>query len=245
MTNRDFQVFCLLYGDFLPLHTRLLSSLEMFLPKDVDVRLWCNQICPASRIVVDRFIKTSPDTRSAYLCNDNRPKYKAMSELFEPIKKAESTKKWVMWFDDDSYVVIADWWNRTREYLASKEKENVCYVGKCFFMDYKRGQPEFIKTLPWYTGLPLKTKGKTSIVHFATGGYWLLRTDVIRRLDWPPVKYGLSHNGGDTLLGEAIRQQGLPRHSFNYGVAINKAKRRGYNEARVGCLDKHPGQKGV
>jgi hypothetical protein len=80
---------------------------------------------------------------------------------------------------------------------------------------------------------PTKKPGvKAPGITFATGGYWWLRTDVIRQLDWPDER--LSHNGGDTLLGEAIRQQGWPFHKNNYGVKVNAAPRRGLHEAPAG-----------
>ena len=81
--------------------------------------------------------------------------------------------------------------------------------------------------------LPTRRRGVTKPgVSFMTGGYVWLRTDIMRQLDWPDER--LNHNGGDTLLGEAIRQQGLPRHHFDYGVAVNKAKRRGLSERPAG-----------
>jgi hypothetical protein len=56
----------------------------------------------------------------------------------------------------------------------------------------------------------------------------------MKQLDWPDPR--LNHNGGDTLLGEAIRQQQLPRHAFHYGVKINKYKRRGFREKPAGSI---------
>ena len=238
LTPADFQVFCLLYGNYPKLHSRLLSSFEIALPRDVPVGLWCNQISEPSEELVARFLLGNADARSAVLSPDNKPKYKVMSDLFSAIKQPECTKKWVIWFDDDSYIKSPDWWPKLTAYLASKEEENVCYVGQCWWVDYRPGQLDFVKGMPWYTGKSFDMKKGKETVDFATGGYWLLRTDVLKKLDWPPVKYGLSHNGGDTLLGEAIRQQGLPFHKYEYGVAINPAKRRGNHEAPAGCTDK-------
>jgi len=67
---------------------------------------------------------------------------------------------------------------------------------------------------------------------FATGGFWAIRTSILRQFDWPDRR--LVHVTGDFLLGEALRQNRLRTGLFNYGVEINDAPRRngGAPEAR-------------
>ena len=126
--------------------------------------------------------------------------------------------------------------------LTEKKSENIAYVGQPWFVHNLPGQLEFIQQASWYKGLPPQmcpTKKKGVMrpgIWFAQGAYWLLRTDVLRLLHWPDPR--LKHNGGDTLLGEAVRQQGLPFHRRHYGVVINNAPRRGYHEAPAGVRDK-------
>ena len=53
---------------------------------------------------------------------------------------------------------------------------------------------------------------------------WLIESDCLAALDWPSGN--LQHNGGDYLLGEAVRQQAWPIAFFDYGVVINDSERR-------------------
>ena len=158
---------------------------------------------------------------------DNRKKYKAMRILFDDLKETPHVK-WALWFDDDAWIKSGSWWEDTSKFIDEHKSENICYVGHPWTVNLLEGQKDFIKSQPWYKGLPFESR-----VSFHQGSYVWLRTDVIRQLDWPIKE--LNHNGGDVLLGEAIRQQGLPRHAYSKGVAINDSKRRGFSEAPLGC----------
>jgi hypothetical protein len=222
-------VYALLYGNYHDLHRRLITSLKLYASAPfVEVTLWCNQVCDPTKDL----LRTT--NFSVNYCLENRPKYKAMREMFTTRPPAHP---WVVWFDDDSYINKPDWFENTRQYVMSKQPQNICYFGQPWFVHHLPGQWEFIKSLPWYKGKgPEIVRNKPGIT-FAQGAYWALRNDVRQLLDWPPDQFGLSHNGGDTLLSEAVRQQGLPFHKFCYGVKINDAKRRGLSEAPAGSLD--------
>jgi len=236
---RDVIIHLLLYGDFPGLHERVLRSIEVH-ARGIPVRVWCNQVCEATAL---RLAKLKEDPRwLVYLSAENKPKYKVMRHLFEAFKRPEgerSEAKWAVWFDDDSFIDRPDWFMGMSEYLEANP--TAVYIGKSFYVHHLPGQPEFIKASAWYRGVPWEQcpTRKAGVmapgVTFATGGYWWLKADVIRQLDWPDAR--LSHNGGDTLLGEAIRQHGLPFHRFNKGVAVNAAARRGVHEAPAGCLN--------
>jgi len=68
---------------------------------------------------------------------------------------------------------------------------------------------------------------------FCTGGWWTIRSAVLAQYDWPTRD--LRHKGGDMMLGELCRQQGLRVGKYDRGVRINadaegrhsKAARRG------------------
>lgn len=236
---KDVVIHLLLYGDFPALHKRVLDSIVHFAP-DIPVRVWCNQICESTALLLAKLKK---DSRwLIYLSAENKPKYRVMSKLFEAFKRPEgerSEAKWAVWFDDDSYIEAANWWSHMVNYLDSNP--NALYIGKSFYVHHLAGQDEFIRASKWYNGLswemcPTKKAGVSAPgVTFATGSYWWLKTDVIRQLDWPDER--LSHNGGDTLLGEAIRQQGWPFHKYSFGVKVNAAPRRGLHEAPAGCIN--------
>lgn len=227
-------IYCLLYGAHHDLHRRLLNSLFSRLPHDTArVVVWCNAVCKETRQWFKQHVRTDWDV---IFSDENVPKYRAMRRMFHEVHQPATS--WVVWFDDDSWIEADDWWERTRKYIADHESEAICYIGQPWYVHHLPGQEEFIRAASWYTGKPweLCATRRPGIVKpgisFAQGAYWWLRTDVMKELDWPDPR--LNHNGGDTLLGEAIRQQGLPFHRFRYGVKINDAKRRGFHERPAG-----------
>lgn len=230
-------IYVLLYGDYYDLHERLLDSLYKAVAHTVReeplrFRFWGNQI---GRRTEKLFARDYRGVVSGYPRDENVPKYRAMKEMFDDDERAGSSE-WTIWFDDDSYINRGDWWRKTVAHV--KAHPRICYMGQPWFVHHFPGQWQFIEKAKWYKGLPTeqcptRTKGKTKPgITFAQGAYWWLRTDVRKQIDWPDPR--LNHNGGDTLLGEAIRQQGLPLEKFHYGVDINKAKRRGFREKPAG-----------
>ena len=225
-------IHALLFGDYPEMHRRLLDSFKRCIPAspDIDVRLWCNTVGKASSELVTK------SGYSASISPGNLPKYKLMRLLFDLPKKSGGDKDWVVWFDDDSHLTQVDWLKRHEEFIAAHPE--AVYMGQKWFGHHLSGQAEFIRAADWYKGkpfelFPTRQPGKKAPgVSFAQGAAWWLRLDVLRLLDWPDQR--LNHNGGDTLLGEAVRQQGLPFHCFHYGVKINDAKRRGHSERPAG-----------
>jgi hypothetical protein len=227
-------VYGLCYGTYPELHSRFAASIARNLPaSEADLVIWCNAVGKSSMKELQQLNK---EPWRIYTQAENTPKYKAMRELFH----GQFTPKtpWIVWFDDDSYIDKSDWWAKTVTYI--KKHSDACYIGQPWFVHHLPGQWEFIQQSSWYRGLepeqcPTRTKGKTKPgITFVQGAYWWLRTDIMKQLDWPDPR--LNHNGGDTLLGEAIRQQQLPRHAFHYGVKINKYKRRGFREKPAGSI---------
>ena len=226
-------IYALFYGDHHDLHTRLLLSLANFCPKggQIRFRFWCNQVCRQTQHL---FKRKYPGEVVVVERDENVPKYKAMREMFKA--DADDPSDWVVWFDDDSYINKKDWWVKTVSKIQSDP--DICYVGQPWYVHHLPGQWKFIQEAEWFTGRESElcaTRSPTIKkpgITFAQGAYWWLRSDVLEQLDWPDPR--LSHNGGDTLLGEAVRQQSLPFTKFHYGVAINKAKRRGQHEKPAG-----------
>jgi len=237
--TEDVVIHLLLYGDYPDLHKRVLMSLHQF-AKGIRIRVWCNQICEATALLL---AKLKEDSRwLVYFSNENKPKYKVMRQLFEHFKRSEGERdeaQWVVWMDDDSYISAHDWFERTVKYI--EDHPEAVYIGQPWYLHHLTGQEEFIKQADWYKGVkwelcPTKRPDvRKPGITFAQGGYWWLKADVVRLLDWPDKR--LNHNGGDTLLGEAIWQQRLPFHKFSYGVQVNAHARRGFNESPAGCTD--------
>jgi len=222
-------VFALFYGDHLELHDRLMSGLEgsLKLP-GVKLTVWLNSV---SSRCADRIAKGVAELGGdiAYR-GDNVPKYDAMRTMFQPLKATANTD-WVVWFDDDTLIEKPDWVSVTSNYILAHPA--AVYLGERWFINWMSGQWEFIQKSTWFRDKPAELiKGKPGI-NFAQGAYWWLKSTAMRDLDWPDPR--LSHNGGDTLLGEAIRQQGWPFDKFSYGVKPNKAPRRGLSQRPAGA----------
>lgn len=229
-------VFILMYGNHHALHRRIWESLLPRIqgrPEVEGVVVWCSQVHGLTRIMLEDV----PKFVSVVHTNENPGKYKVMRCLFEPLIRRTDGPDLIIWFDDDSFITKDDWLPQTLSFYHSKESENICYFGQKWHWAWRPGEWEFIQEQSWYRGKPpdqVTVRGRqVPGVRFATGGFWGLRTDVLRQLDWCPESF--HHAGGDTKLAEAVRQLGLPFHHFDYGVAVNQAPRRGIHAPPIGC----------
>jgi GT2 family glycosyltransferase len=152
-------------------------------------------------------------------------KYPMMRRMFyeSPLSSA-----WTIWCDDDTHFTRPDWLQRL--VLKIECLPEVSMWGKPYVL-WRRDKLilKWIRAASWYRGLPCvrgkDLKGKDAAkFSFATGGFWAIRTDIVRRLNWPDPR--LIHVTGDFLLGEALRQNRLTIGRFDYGVKINDAPRR-------------------
>jgi hypothetical protein len=145
-----------------------------------------------------------------------------------------------MWFDDDSYLCgEPGWWDRV---LAAASDHDM--IGKHYRRVLEEAQWRWIRRQPWCDpdlGKPRAFRfRRTPSIRFCTGGWWVLRSEVLASHDWPSVE--LRHRGGDLLLGELLRHRGLRMGEFEEGVRINadeggrhsKARRRGFDEDPLG-----------
>lgn len=257
--NPSFTACTLLYGDFNQLHLRTLKTLLDTTPPEVEVRIGLNEVCSASLGWICNWLKNPglrralqappTDTVNIFSQEDgdgrlvklysaggsNLRKYPMMRFMFGHARPwcHQLFSDWVIWLDDDTWFRRNGW---LEQLAALHEDVNVRYVGERWFQAYAPGQLEFIQAQPWYRGIPpFEKDGKNQFV-FATGGFWAVRTEEIMALQWPPPS--IVHNGGDTMLGEAFRQQGVPLTIFptkTLGVEVNDADRRGYREKPTGA----------
>jgi hypothetical protein len=231
-------VYGLIYGDYHKLHKRFAESLFAAVTsghKDFEFRttIWGNQPCTRTVVMMKKLsrpdFKFVPDKR-------NTPKYVLMREMLFNVTNPDDFD-WMVWFDDDSWLTKPYLWlDAMSSMIRDKQRENICYIGEPWWWQWRAGQWAFIEQSPWFRGLPpeLDHRGRPRVT-FAQGGLWWLRSDTRRLLNWPDER--LSHNGGDTLLGEAVRQQGLPFHKVHkvkFGFKTNDAKRRGLSEKPAG-----------
>jgi hypothetical protein len=223
----DFSTYVLMYGDYADIQTDLIKDMLRVFPKEAlpKVNVWCNQVVPATL----ELLKRTPFT--VYETSENIPKYPLMRRMFQ---KVESP--WILWLDDDTRFVQDDWYEKTDLYLQTHPQAS--YLGQgwvcCDFAD----RLPFIQESKWYKGKPPQIIRGRPGCDFAIGGYWLLRTDVQKQIDWPDPR--LRHCGGDTLLAEAVRQAGHSFHKYAYGIQVQKRERRGIKEAPAGMRGYKP-----
>ena len=232
MKNK-FTVAALLYGDYPKLAERCLTSIaNTFRLEDLNLRVGLNEVAP----YITDWVRSWVPAENIYEESSNINKYPLLRKMVHgdnPI-----TTDYFMWFDDDSWLVDHTVGSGTSYWpqLVDHAMVNADMIGSIYSMDMHPRQRAWIKDQPWYAGKdPANRKFR-----FATGGWWTIRTEILYKYDWPwPA---LSHNGGDSTLGEMLLQQDLRLRHFNTGVKINasdhgkesSAPRRGTNSKPIG-----------
>lgn len=236
-----FTVFVLTYGDNYKLAERCIGSIiDKSPPGRLDLRVAANQVCDKTMNYLASFGTSAITT--TYFDTGSRKKYPAMRQMFWD-EKHPITTKYVLWFDDDSWVIDKDWLTRLAEEIIQNHKNGCRMYGTKFFHDlmpYRRQgfSPEkWFHAATWWqkrnlfmSGGARETPNGSQIV-FCTGGFWALATEVIRKADIPDVR--LNHNGGDITIGEQVHQAGFKVKDFCRGkrpVCWSDAPRRGYKE---------------
>lgn len=239
----DLTVCILIYGDYPDLAQRALSTLLGSIPANTEVRVGLNEVSDATLdVVADRLDITLEDLLDAALGGtvvssngrtvrvyrhvENAFKYPVMREMFyQPPLQTE----WMLWLDDDTWFQRTDWLD---QFHAIINRAGALYAGEEWLFPFPPSYQRAVQKAAWYTGRAprLNRKGEPHIAFF-TGGFFFLAKRALYMLAWPDRR--LKHNGGDTLLGEACYQAGIPRVKLPTkaaGVMVNAAKRRGYSE---------------
>jgi hypothetical protein len=199
-----FSVCALTYGDHPKLIERLLRSLRSSgaAPFLQDLRIGFNAVSPQTRELVFEQLGNQWLETPCYVYEpeqgDNVGKYPLMRRMFyDPVRPLADR---VMWFDDDSHLDESAgpaWWRQTVRFAAE-----TLIGGAIHKLQQRRRQYLGIPQQPWYSGMPL---GPEHTFRFVTGGWWVGRTEFLTRWDYPFPE--VFHNGGDSILGELVRQQ--------------------------------------
>lgn len=232
-TPHKLTVFVLCYGPHTELAKRCLESL--YDPSaNYQVRVFLNACCQETVDYIFDLRDETPDfLQVVYQSDTNVCKYPAMRKMFHD-KDYPITTPYVAWFDDDSYLrVPAHQWEAS---LSAVLQPNTMR-GDIWFHRLAGQQADWIRDQPWYARKPITADQR---VRFITGGHWVIDTDVIHRFDWPSPD--IKHRGGDVMLGELCRQQGIALVKECGDVAVNadaqgnssKSPRRGFDERPVG-----------
>jgi hypothetical protein len=231
----SFTVCVLLFGDHVELAHRCLNSIcQAYDPRYLkSLRIGMNQVCSETRDMVQLLPEVLPDTQILlYDAGDNnRLKYPMMRKMLHDPAYPVITP-YVMWFDDDSYLedgLGSAWWQQLTELMRTSDM-----LGSLYRFPLSPAQAQAIVKQPWYNGKPPMSR-----FLFATGGWWVIRTRIIQQFDYPFMD--IVHNGGDTTLGELLRQQEKRLLQFRTGVRVNadeegresKAVRRGHHRPPV------------
>jgi hypothetical protein len=215
---------CLLYGDYPELARQCLTPLAgLFHQGRIGLRVGANE--PSNRVIAEcqrLDIDLKVESPQIY-------KYPMMRKL---LSAPYPEDPWVMWFDDDSWVTAPDpsAWMTDLEARLERASSRTAMVGAIYHIG-RQGLTE--QGREWFTSKYPNTPypPPTGPVRFCTGGWWALRTSVMRQMNWPHP--ALIHNGGDVALAIVLSMHGYTIESYHQGVAIN---------AGLGCV-KHSAAK--
>lgn len=210
-------------------HLRCLKSIVKNTGTPFDLILGCNEVDPKTL----NWIRIHLPKALVLQEKGNIHKYPMMRKMFSHVKT-----DWVAWFDDDSYVT-EEHPNWLREILSMVARfPNRKVWGRLYTFDILKGQLQWVQNATWFRGKPamLSGDGKRLMISFPTGGFQLIQSEVIRKLDWPDPR--LDHNGGDVMFGEACHQMGFEVGALQverYGIMISGADRRGFSQRPAGA----------
>jgi hypothetical protein len=201
-----FTVCSVLYGNYPELASRLLNSLEPH-AHIVDVRLGLNAVSNATKDLAYEWAQDFGKPVSIYNPDRNVGKYPLMRAMLRDPGFLLAPR--IMWFDDDSHLDVAPgWWDRVAAMSVACTQLGMVHVIR------PRGrQREMIIRQPWYAGLPLQ---HNHLFRFVTGGWWTADSAFLLSWDYPFPD--IHHNGGDSILGELIRQRSKALLSFSDGA---------------------------
>lgn len=220
-----FTIFVLLYGppEYHNLHVRCINAILATVPKERrDLRIGSNALCQASVNYVNQ-LKDSGEITKHYCHQGNDYKYPVMREMFHDPMYPILTK-WVLWFDDDSIADRDPNWLTvlSQTIVQCHTSENAHMVGAKFVWTMTDAQRRLIRQRPWYRNRPFRQQnGQPSPsgnkIIFCVGGFWALTKQAIDVCDIPDVspELGLTHNGGDWIIGEQLYQGGFNAKTFN------------------------------
>jgi ADP-heptose:LPS heptosyltransferase len=235
-------VCVLCYGPHTDLAKKCLTSLLNSVPAErLDIRVATNM---AAQSTID-YLHTLP-LRKLYINSENRFKYPVMREMFND-PACPITTPYLLWLDDDTYVVRPDWLSNLCDVIVRNHQFNYRMYGSPMYHDLsmyaKHGhRPDlWFRQASWNRGVPFRVRGSNraatngSVIDFAVGWCWALHTETMRIANIPDPR--LQHNGGDITIGAQLQQAGYRLHAWNKGKEFiacpsrEQGGRRGYSEA--------------
>lgn len=220
-----FTVCVLCWGNNYDFAKKCLTSIMATIPRDrIDLRVACNECCDATLHLVKSW---EPD--KLYLNSANKKKYPTMREMFWDSRSPIKTQ-YVVWFDDDTQVVDADWaGNLANVIIANHPHGSRLYGAKMHHdisMYAKNGHHphKWFAAADWWQGAQLRVRGSEryapngSCIDFVAGWFWAIATEAIRLCNIPDLR--LLHNGGDITIGAQVHQHGYKIKNINEGKSM-------------------------
>lgn len=206
-------------------------------PRKYRLHIGCNNLSPRAMRLVKEFCdergattrigRPRPDA-------DGRPvfpKYPLMRSLYRSTRAP-----WVVWFDDDTYAIESDWLEALEETI--NRHPNAGQFGKKAATPMANPPLGWIETAGWYNPavaqehIELADGTVRVVLDYVVGGFYAISRKAIGRCSIPDER--LFHNGGDWTTGLALKHQGFGIVQHAYGIAINRAPRRGIHQDRWG-----------
>lgn len=227
----------LLYGEeYFELHRRCLTSIcQSVPPSRMELRVATNQV----GLQTVNYLNSLP-VKKIYPDHKNRRKYPAMRQMFwdeeDPI-----TTNYVVWFDDDSYVLNEQWLSILGMTIAQQRpQDKVGMYGARMYHPLRKHKgkdpKKWFSNAKWWQKRAFQdARGRETPngdkIHFAVGGFWCISLECMKACDIPDTR--LNHNGGDCCIGEQLHQGGYKIKLFNEKkqfIKTSGAPRRGFHE---------------
>lgn len=206
----DLSICSLLYGDHRDLALRCLGSLTLSGVSGIqsnvrDIRVGMNKVCSGTRAYVELWASKVSESCDFPVITFERlgtfrpTKYPMMRRMFWYPGRALGD--YVMWFDDDSYVVPRrdnpqSWWE---DILTTMRGCDI--LGQGWERSLSGSQRFWVYRQPWFD----PEKGLPDKLRFCQGAWWCARSALLAAADYPFED--LQHNGGDSMLGELARHK--------------------------------------
>ena len=178
--------------------------------RNIAFRFGCNAVGDATLKFLLQQIADHFHGATLFHSPENIMKYPMMRQMFHsPAINAPLT----IWFDHDSYLAddvnAVDWFNRVAMHF------NHCdMVGSVYKAELPEEQERWVSTQNWF-----KCDAARAYVSYSLGGWWTIKTDLIRQWNWPSTDF--KQKNGDIVLGSLFQHQNLKLCHFRDGVCIN------------------------
>ncbi len=214
------------YGDFPDYSLRAVESvLDGCREQEYELLVGCNSCC-ASTIKALRLLADSGKIDALIESRRNLNKDRMMRLLIDL-----AAHPYVLWIDDDSHV-LPGWAELLQEFISRCAPFDC--AGHIFYWHKDDEYRAFLRQRPWYLGenAYLKIPDHQQRTWFATGGFFLARTEFLRKHDFPDR--GMLKRHDDILLGDLISQHNGRLIPFDEKimevVRISDGDRRGIGE---------------